>query len=166
MLHPYQCLLHFSRDDDGSSSILVAASGSYLHTFNVQSGVLLSTWSSNNDERPLGAHENNNKDESHLEQYNSTDETLEERPQKRPRISPVRDDSGSSTEIVVNRSEEFAPDFHRKQESNPAISKLAGTSNGQYVIAMTGEDKCVRVFELSENGILTPLSERSIYSYV
>lgn len=77
-------------------------------------------------------------------------------PPKRRKTSPrpVISNESSSAEIVVE-DDEIAHDFH----SNPVI-KLASTSKGRHVVAVTAEDKCIRVFELTENGVMHQVSER------
>lgn len=80
---------------------------------------------------------------------------------KRQRLSPAREESGSSSaEIVVAGDCDNGESTSSQQLTNPPIIKLAGTSAGQHVIAVTGEDKCIRVFALAVNGTLTQLSER------
>ena len=83
------------------------------------------------------------------------------RPSKRQKLPPTRDESGSSSvEIVVAEDSDNVESTTSQQPSVPPVIKLAGTSAGQYVIAVTGEDKCIRVFDLAANGTLTQLSER------
>ncbi|KAG8527047.1 uncharacterized protein KY384_008476 [Bacidia gigantensis] len=58
-----------------------------------------------------------------------------------------------SAEILIEKPEP-------SQAPNPPILRLASTSDGAYVIAITGEDKCIRVLKLAENGTLELFSER------
>lgn len=81
-------------------------------------------------------------------------------PSKRRKTSPraaISTDS-SSAEILVEDNDE-KKDLH----ANPVI-KLAATSSGRYVIAVTGEDKCMRVFEMNADGIMHQISERWVSS--
>ena len=83
------------------------------------------------------------------------------RPPKRQRLSPAREESGSSSaEIVVAGESDNGETTSSQEPLNPPIIKLASTSAGQHVIAVTGEDKCIRVFDLAVNGTLAQLSER------
>lgn len=163
MSHPYQCLLYCSQPGDVDADILVAASGPYLHTFSVEGGAFLSTWPLKN------THESSKKDGLVAKEAHEAfvalllDQGSAERPQKRRRLSPSRDNSGSSAEIVVDDGKDVVLDVQAKQNLNPSFIKLAGTTTGQYVVAATGEDKCVRVFTLSGNGTLIQLSERRVY---
>lgn len=152
--------MYCSQHGQGEAGILVGASGPFLHTFNVRDGTFLSTWPVNNDIETFdkgGAVANR---ESEAPTAPVSAQGSAERPQKRRRLSPSRDDSGSSAEIVVDDGQEVVLDIQVKQISIPPFIKLAGTSTGQYVVAVTGEDKCIRVFTLSGNGVLTQLSER------
>lgn len=162
MPHPYQRLSYCSQPRHAEAGILVAASGSYLHTFNVQDGEFLSTWSSNKDMEPCRNTEKNARGMNDPSSLELPSRDSRERPQKRRKFSPARDDSGSSAEIVVDGGDEIASNSQVKRFSNPPFIHLAGTSNGQYVVAVTGEDKCIRVFTLSGNGTLTQLSERQV----
>ena len=162
MPHPYQCLLYCSRPGQAEAGILVASSGPYIHTFNVHNGTYLSTW-------PLGQEiGKSSKDDataelgSELTAKTETHQEDSQGPRKRRKLSPPRDDSGSSTEIVVNGGDADAQNPRLKPAISPPVIKLAGTSNGHHVVAVTGEDKCIRVFELSEDGFLIQLSERYV----
>lgn len=46
----------------------------------------------------------------------------------------------------------------KEQKSN--FVTLTLSHNGQYLVGVTGEDKCIRVFEIDSNGKLLQLSER------
>ena len=92
---------------------------------------------------------------------NRSHEDESQRSPKRQKLSPAKDESGSfSAEIVVAGDSDNEVSTSSQQPSNPPIVKLAGTSAGQHVVAVTGEDKCIRVFALAAKGTLTQLSER------
>ena len=161
MSHPYQCLLHCHQVSPIEAGILVAASGSYIHTFSAQSGRYLSTWPPLEDTAQTRSAGQNNENEfkvPHMKRFSQDDA---KRPPKRQKLSPAREESGSSSaEIVVAGDSDNGETTISQQLLNSPIIKLAGTSAGQYVIAVTGEDKCIRVFDLAVNGTLTQLSER------
>ncbi|KAF2498631.1 tRNA methyltransferas-like protein [Lophium mytilinum] len=48
----------------------------------------------------------------------------------------------------------------KQAEEPPNVSKLVVTSDYQHLVAVTAEDKCLRVFRLDLTGRLEPLSER------
>ncbi|KAF2806880.1 tRNA methyltransferas-like protein [Mytilinidion resinicola] len=50
----------------------------------------------------------------------------------------------------------------KQAEEPPNVSKLLVTSNSQHLVAVTAEDKCLRVFRLDLTGRLEPLSQRSM----
>lgn len=162
MPHPYQCLLYCSRPGQAEAGILVASSGPYIHTFNVHNGAFLSTWPSGQE---LGK---SSKDDAIAELGSVLSGEMErhqedsQRPRKRRKLSPPKDDSGSSAEIVVNGGDAANQNARLKQAISPPVIKLAGASNGHHVVAVTGEDKCIRVLELSEDGCLIQLSERYV----
>lgn len=161
MLHPYQCLFHCYQPSQNENGILLAASGSFIHTFSAQCGRYLSTWPSLKIAAQTQSVEQNDGYELKVPHLTSSPQDDSKRPIKRPRLSPAREESGSSSaEIVVAEDSGDGDSQSSQQFSNPPIIKLAGTSAGQHVIAVTGEDKCIRVFELAANGILTQLSER------
>ena len=163
MPHPYQCLLYCSRPGQAEAGILVASSGPYIHTFNVHNGTHISTWPSGQE---LGKSSKDDATAELVSGVSGRSETHQEdpqRPRKRRKLSPPRDDSGSSAEIVVNDGDADNEYARPKQAISPPIIRLAGTSDGHHVVAVTGEDKCIRVFKLPEDGCLTQLSERYVY---
>ncbi|KAL9102005.1 MAG: hypothetical protein Q9163_002805 [Psora crenata] len=136
--------------------ILVAAAGPYLHTFDVYKGVHLSTWPSPHGAQFLSGRREN----SEISNFDiagteiGTDEF--HHPCKRQKILPAEGGSEkSSAEMVVERNA-----YKTSRALNPPIVKLAATRNGHHVVAVTSEDKCIRVFALSTSGILTQFSER------
>lgn len=164
MPHPYQCLLYCSRPGQTEAGILVAASGPYIYTFNVHNGTYLSTWPSVQELRKFSKDDTIAELGSGLSRDTETQQEDSQRPRKRRKLSPSRDDSGSSAEIVVNVGDAEDQNARLKQAIGPPVIKLAGTSDGQHVVAVTGEDKCIRVFELPEDGCLIQLSERYVFS--
>ncbi|KAF6240268.1 hypothetical protein HO173_001879 [Letharia columbiana] len=161
MSHPYQCLLHCHQAGQVESGILVFASGPYIHTLSAQNGRYLSTWPSLENTTQTRSTGQNNGNGLEVAQLKSSPQDDSERPSKRQKLSPARDEScSSSAEIVVARDSDNGESSNSQQPLNPPVIKLAGTSAGQHVIAVTGEDKCIRVFDLAATGILTQLSER------
>ena len=162
MPHPYQCLLYCSRPGQAEAGILVASSGPYIHTFNVHNGTYLSSWPSGQGLAKSKKDDATAELGSGLTGKTETYQEDSQRPRKRRKSSPPRDDSGSSTEIVVSGGDADDLSPRLKPAISPPVIKLAGTSDGQHVVAVTGEDKCIRVFELPEDGCLIQLSERYV----
>lgn len=139
MLLPFQFVLIRSI---GETEILLAASGSSVYSFDLNRGSMLSTWRS-----------------EHCNLFSvgsSTPRTQSSKPSPKPQNSPSNENVKSSP--TKSRLEDGKCKSIDTQNSNFVI-KLAGSSNGQHIIAIT-EDKCVHVLCLSADGALLKLSER------
>lgn len=161
MSHTFQCLLYCLLPDHPQSRILIAACGPYILTFDAPHGLLLSTWPVITG-TGLPRNENFNIGSGgEVIRSGYSDQEFSERPQKRHKVYRSNEDFDStSAEIVVGDTGEDKDVSSLRQVPNPPVIKLAGTSTGQHIIAVTGEDKCVRVFKLSPNGVLNLLSQR------
>ena len=161
MSHPYQCLTYCQQASHSETGIVVGASGSYIHTFNAQNGRYLSTWPSLGNIKRTRSISPNFGIELGVPHLKSSPEDDSERPSKRQKLYPIRDESGSSSaEIVLAGDCDSGESSSWQQPLNSPIIKLAATFAGQYVVAVTGEDKCIRVFHLAADGTLTQFSER------
>lgn len=139
MLLPFQCVLICSI---GETEILLAASGSSVYSFDLKCGSVLSTWPS---------------ERCHLSSVGSSaPQAQSSKPSPKRRNSPSNEDVKSSP--MKSRLEDGYSKLIDNQNSNFVI-KLAGSSNGQHIIAIT-EDKCVHVLRLLADGDLIQLSER------
>ena len=154
MRHPFQCLHHSHSQARNIPDILLAALGPYLHSFDVESGLLLATWSANAEQDPVESRKSTFANEIDAKNGSQDDSNLPP-PAKRQRTSSVVAESDSSSaEIVVEDDEASRESFAN------AIIKLKTTRDGNYVVIVTNEDKCLRVIELSTDGALRQLSER------
>ena len=154
MLHPFQRLLHCSQQDPDRLKVLLAASGPTIHVFNADDGTLITRWSH------IEAAESN-KTTRDRSPGSHNDEDGNEPSVKRRKLSGGEDAASDvSVEVVV----EDGPSKRRKPKRKPflipSIMSLAATANGKHVIAVTGEDKSLRVLELLGNGTLKQLSQR------
>ena len=163
MLNPFQCLYYCPLFDSDGTEILLAASGSRIFSFNVLDGSLLSIWPPTagveGTEKCLqnGFGNSSKGGGISVEGDPVLQDKDAERPGKRRKLSPHGSGSESaSTEIVVQEQ----LDTNGKAASTSAVIELTGSSNGKYVVAVTGEDKCIRVFELHINGTLVEISKR------
>ena len=163
MLNPFQCLYYCPLRDSDKTDILLAAAGPRIFSFNVSDGSLLSIWPSTTDvesteillQSPFKIIRHG--EESGLEEESVSQDKDAERPGKRRKLSPHGGGLESvSTENVVQDQNETSG----KAASTSAVIKLTGSSNGKYVVAVTGEDKCIRVFELHRDGTLVENSKR------
>ena len=161
MLPPYQSLLFCCRDDQEENSIILGASGSSIFSFSSLDGSFLSEWSSatpkesavvSNAEAPV----------------KETEEVLNvDHIRKRRKLSTPADGSSSeSPEIVVDNGKQRPSQVSSGNDTAPIVLKIISTSNGEHVIAITGEDKCVRVLKVQAKGRLETLSERYKQSYL
>ena len=118
-------------------------------SFNVRDGSFLSTWSSQLETAPeQPATEDSNEHPSG-------------RPAKRQKTTLVQTGSSSdSAEVVVEGVNRPAPLAGSTKASTSYVAKLARTVDSKYIVAITAEDKCIRVFNLNDNGSITQISER------
>ena len=147
MYNSPQCLLYCAQSP--ARRYLVTATGSYISTFHIDKSEYICSWPPRDS------------DKSQTQAGNGWNEGIEDAtigseagtpPSKRPKLcSQVS--TNSSTEIVVDEIEKDVP-------AHPPVIKLAVSRDGRHVIAITGEDKCLRVFELSFSGVLSPISKR------
>ena len=161
MSHPYQCLYYCQRASQFETDILVGASGCCIHTFSAKDWRYLSRWPPLEKDAQTQSFSQKSDNESGVFYPKTSPQDESNRPMKRPKLSLARDESGSSSaEIVVVENSDICESSSPQQPSKPPIIKLAGTSNGQQIVAVTGEDKCIRVFNLAADGTLTQFSER------
>lgn len=164
-MHPFQRLLICTLDHGSSLRILLAATKSRIFSFSLQDGSLISVWRSTPIQARNGLeHDDQTPGQSQpeLSAGNVKDKNVTERPTKRQKRAPLDDASESSSAEIVTEDGKPKPSKSIKaQASNPNLINLAGTSDGQYVIAVTDEDKCVRVLRLDVDGKLQQLSKRS-----
>ncbi|KAI4102289.1 MAG: hypothetical protein L6R37_004481 [Teloschistes peruensis] len=165
-MHPFQRLLICTLDHGSSLRILLAATKSRIFSFSLQDGSLISVWRSTPIQARNGLeHDDQTPGQSQpeLSAGNVKDKNVTERPTKRQKRAPLDDASESSSAEIVTEDGKPKPSKSIKaQASNPNLINLAGTSDGQYVIAVTDEDKCVRVLRLDVDGKLQQLSKRSM----
>ena len=153
MLTPIQRLLYCSRQGSSRLNVLLAASGPSIRTFN-NDGTCISKWShlepaestKNTRDRSPGSHEGKDS---------------EVPPGKRRKVSDAGNASeASSVEVVVENGRKKRRKSKRKDLMVPSVINLIATSDGKHVVAVTGEDKSLRVLELLENGALKQISQR------
>lgn len=157
--HSYQCLLVCNLPEAGHTKCLIAASGSTLDTFRLADGILLSTLSlADLEKSPLNLQSSKGSTTIEQapdgEQEDSDDDQPPIKKRKTTTSTPVSETS--SAEIVVDKDVDATNPF-----SN-AIIKIASTTDGRYVIVVTGEDKFLRVLKLSNDGNLQQISKRYV----
>lgn len=136
--------------------ILLAASGTCIQSFSFRSGNCLSSWPQDDYD-------------------GSSDEgDVQEPPGKRQKLSDSQhasikrqesEASEASIEIVAEGQKRQKGERRRPKIpdlTQPNVSHLIATSNGKFVIAITAEDKAVRVFSISGRGRLRQISSRYV----
>ncbi|RYP64635.1 hypothetical protein DL769_006584 [Monosporascus sp. CRB-8-3] len=157
---PYHCLSTL-----GESTILCGSKGTNIYTFDIASYTLLSSWShpfSRKGGLKVGTDEAENSAGQESEQppskkrkvdSNSEDKTGDEASEK-PAGEP---EAANGKRQGKNRKpKQPAP---RPQEQ-PFVILITATSDGKHVVAVTGTDKTVWVFEHDGKGGLKELSQR------
>lgn len=174
---PYQCI-------KGCGKVLVAARGSFIDTFNPEDGSLLSTW-----KYPSAQESDNSKQnipsqildepvilvETHKSVSPSEVAPDSSPPPKRRKLSTGIEDrpaQPSAKENGMKKDQNGGKKGNKRLDAvtsgleTPAVIALATTEGGRHVIAVTGEDKSIRVFENTFDGdgkhFLTQLSQRSV----
>lgn len=156
MATPFQRLLFCSKKGQRQLNIILAASGPSIRSFNASNGVFLSKWSHLDPTRSLKVSNGHDEDLS-------PGGEVEEPPEKRRKFSPSREPSEApSAEIIVE-----SPNSKRRKpkplvQHVPFVTSLCSSNDGRHVVAVTGEDKCIRVLRLLPDGSLTQLSERYV----
>jgi tRNA (guanine-N(7)-)-methyltransferase subunit TRM82 len=139
---PYQCL-------QKCGSILIGARGSSIDSFSLHDGSLLSTWKCPPTHGSInGTGKATAKTTKQNSEASSVDTVLEKssHPTKRRKLSAGDDEAKINAKEgekkVNNRLDAVASGLRA-----PAVTALAATKDGRHVIAVTGEDKSIRVFE-------------------
>lgn len=162
-------------------NVLVAARGSSIDSFNVETGSLLSTWTcpaSQEAKKEIPPTVATPKEETPSPATPAEGESAEVDgpPAKKRKLSSenVEAKKEDTSKSKTNPEQQDGKKQKRQKQNNrseavtsglqaPAVIALAATQDGRHVIAVTGEDKSIRVFEsISENGShrLNHLSQR------
>ncbi|KAI1208805.1 uncharacterized protein F4807DRAFT_134641 [Annulohypoxylon truncatum] len=168
---PYQCLSQL-----GQGSILCAAKGTSIHTFDLNSGPsILSSWT-----HPLAKKAGNgkpHKDEKGTTQKGQDPDEKEsgQRPSKKRKLSSDEkpdikgeDDQADAGIVEPAASSDGKKQKKQKQKSEsraqqpelPFVTLLTTTEDGSHVVAVTGQDKAIWIFEHDGKGGLKELSQR------
>lgn len=167
---PYQCILR-------TENFLIAARGSSIDLSTVKEPSRTSTWEcptaqgrSSKDGCQSTAQQSPVKDLA-SPALQDAEATQLSPPAKRRKLSDEGtsqnpdDTEPKSKKKSNNRSDSVAAGLEA-----PAVTTLAITRNGQHVIAVTGEDKSIRVFEIAFDGdgmhYLKSVSQRSVRNWL
>ncbi|KAL8734201.1 MAG: hypothetical protein Q9166_001687 [cf. Caloplaca sp. 2 TL-2023] len=151
MGYTFQCLLFCTLPSEGKPTVLLSASGSKIFLFSITSGDLISIWQSQQI-RPASS--------SVLEKSIEENDGTARPAKRRKNFSPNQGSDSSFAEIVTEDAQTRPVKSSKPQVTDPNVIKLAATSDSRFVVAVTDEDKCVRVLQLDSNGQLQQLSAR------
>lgn len=138
--HPFQGLRYVKRQAQGQQDLLVATAGRNLYSYAAISGQRLDVWPRDVD--------------TNIESASGDSPTADGQapPEKKRKLSPA---SEKKTEESSGQKMSIG--------SKPAWSTipiLAVSHDSKYIVAVTGEDKSIRVFDLGEDGKFQQLSSR------
>ncbi|EAW23262.1 putative tRNA methyltransferase [Aspergillus fischeri NRRL 181] len=133
--HPIQCIRYVERQTAGFRNLFLASAGSKIYTYAAETGRQLAIWP---------------------EAANAANSTVVS-------VAPGSEgDQPSAKKRKVSPAPEQTAKGGQSETSTAwsTIPILAVSSDNNFVVAVTGEDKCLRVFEIEESGHLKQLSER------
>jgi len=131
--HPFLRVQHVDGQSTGSQNLLIASSGPRLYSYAAESGQRLATWP-----RDVDGTEGN-----------------QEPPEKKRKVS--------NSEAPGSEELKSAGEYSRQSPVSitwSSIPLLVASSSGKHVVALTSEDKCIRVFSVGDDGALEQLSAR------
>ncbi|KAL4955141.1 hypothetical protein BDW69DRAFT_161572 [Aspergillus filifer] len=144
--HPLQCIQLVCKKNSTSRNILVASAGSKLYSYATESGQRLSVW-------PQDGVDTSSSDNG----VSASNEDIEGPPEKKRKV-----DASEESEAKVKNGTAIAAVTANKKTPWASIPILTSTADGQYLVALTGEDKTIRVFQIEEDGSFVQLSERQM----
>jgi tRNA (guanine-N(7)-)-methyltransferase subunit TRM82 len=151
--YPFQCIEYVERQASNAPKIIVASAGPKLYSFSAVDGRKLFTWPQT-DISSNGAN------------FHGTGERRDSGgdgpPEKRRKLSPCTEDAEKAHAKASKSNDQ--KHIH-PSASWSTIPILVSSPTGRHIIAITAEDKCVRVFEIGIGGILSQLSERCVYIF-
>jgi tRNA (guanine-N(7)-)-methyltransferase subunit TRM82 len=123
--HPFQCLRYVARESAGQSDLLIATAGAKVYSYSASTGDCLDVFPSANE--------------------STVSDDLNSPPGKRRKLSSPSEQKDEQSESAGKQSEE---DVKLTWSSIPLLI----VAQGKYVIFLTAEDKCIRVYSLNDNG--------------
>ncbi|KAJ5678423.1 uncharacterized protein N7477_004056 [Penicillium maclennaniae] len=136
--HPFQCLEYVNRQADGQQNVLIASAGRKLYVYSAATGQRLDVWPQDIDSSESAAPATSMEGQTLSEENKIVSEEKTEQ-KKAPKKS------GKNEALTWTN-----------------IPLMVVSRDSKYVAAVTTEDKCIRVFSLSEEGKLQQLSSRTM----
>ena len=158
----FQCL-------KAGGNVLVAAQGQCIHTFSLDDGSHLTTWKHPDCENPYeaswpGKQGDRNGDEAPGAKRRKLNGGVEQL------VVPEDTQPSRTGEDSIRENDTSKTQKQKKLESKPKhqelllVTDIAATADFRHVVAVTGQDKTIRVFEHDGAGKLRLLSERYVLS--
>lgn len=160
---PYNCL-------HTHGSVLFAARGGKIHTFNLPEGNHIATWKHPELDASSAVVRRGTVPEVVKEMENAVgeddsamvDET--EPPAKRQKVTEEGENGNEKESKASNKNGEKGKDKKPHKTApvpdRPVIIQLITTADGSHLVAVSGNDKAIWVFAHDGNGQLTQLSQR------
>ncbi|KAL4912038.1 hypothetical protein BDW62DRAFT_195565 [Aspergillus aurantiobrunneus] len=134
--HPFQCIQFVKKKKDDFRNVLVASAGANLFSYAAESGQRLSAWP---------------RDGADMSEANGVGSNPD-----------IEGPPGKKRKVDSSSEQKTGTAVAKKSISWSNIPILTSTPDGEYLVALTGEDKCIRVFQLEEDGSFLQLSERQM----
>ncbi|KAL4977228.1 hypothetical protein BDW66DRAFT_133088 [Aspergillus desertorum] len=136
--HPFQCIQFVKTKNGEHRDVFVASAGAKLFSYAADFGRRLSVWPQD------GA-------DIHTPEANGTGSNPETEgpPEKRRKVEQSSEKGDDAGTTAANKARAWTN-----------IPILTSTPDGEYLVALTGEDKCIRVFQIEVDGSFVQLSER------
>ncbi|KAI1661428.1 hypothetical protein F4813DRAFT_229100 [Daldinia decipiens] len=160
---PYQYLSRL-----GQSSILCAAKGASIHTFDLEAGnSFLSSWT-----HPLTKQFSNGEpQETGQEGQELNEQESGQRPSKKRKLNgenkPSAEEGTSQADTGAveaaangNGKKKHKPESRVQGPEIPFVALMTATEDGRHLVAVTGQDKTLWVFEHDGKGELKEISQR------
>ena len=140
--HPFQSLQFIERLSNGLQDLLIASAGPRVYSYAAGNGQRLGVWPQNV--------------ESFSNETTGPESTSDGQapPEKKRKVSP----SGNETNEESKSTD--GSDKSHVSVTWSTVPLLVPSSDGKYVVALTGEDKTIRVLKLAEDGTLEQLNAR------
>lgn len=143
--YPFQCIQYVGESAPRSERIIIASAGPKIYSFSAKDGRRLFTW-------PSAQHSS-----SGARSEKDGDADSGEPPEKKRKI--LSEDQKDDQAGQEPNGQEDAQ-THKPSTSWSTIPIVVTSPTGRHIVALTAEDKAIRVFEIGTDGSVRQLSER------
>lgn len=160
---PYQCL-------QKCGSVLLAATSHNLDSFDIENGSRLFTWTcptsldEEDVEEALLTGRSGKGESGKSSKYHQANTGLNSEPPAKKRRLSDPTDTGETLAVKSTGHKLKQQNVASDRQGAPTIIALTSKRGGEHVIAVTGEDKSIRVFEHDGRGKLRHISQRYVNS--